>query len=128
MVTIAIMMFLSFFSLSASMSANLYDQQKEIGVLRAMGFTRIRITLLYFYEALILVFAACFLGIMIGTCVAFTMMLQMDMFMKTSSVFYFPWKATIEILILSVICAFLSTFGPMMQLTQKPIAAIFRSS
>ena len=69
------MMFLSFFSLSASMSANLYDQTKEIGVLRAMGFTRIRITLLYFYEAIILVFAACFLGILIGTAVAYTMML-----------------------------------------------------
>lgn len=69
------MMFLSFFSLSASMSANLYDQTKEIGVLRAMGVTRIRITLMYFYEALILVFAACFLGILIGTTVAYTMML-----------------------------------------------------
>mmetsp|Transcript_2380 Transcript_2380/g.3284 ORF Transcript_2380/g.3284 Transcript_2380/m.3284 type:complete len:93 (+) Transcript_2380:225-503(+) len=91
MVTIAIMMFLSFFSLSASMSANLYDQTTEIGVLRAMGVTRVRITLLYFYEALVLVFAACFLGILIGTCVAYTMMLQMDMFLNTDSAFIFPW-------------------------------------
>lgn len=43
--------------------------------MRAMGVTRIRITLLYFYEALILVFAACLLGILIGTIVAYTMML-----------------------------------------------------
>jgi len=41
---IAIMMFLCFFALSASMTANLYDQVKEIGVLRSMGFTKIRIT------------------------------------------------------------------------------------
>ena len=75
MVTIAIMMFLSFFSLSASMSANLFDQQKEIGVMRAMGISSIRIKLLYFYEALILVFASCLLGILIGTVVAYTMML-----------------------------------------------------
>ena len=73
MVTIAIMMFLCFFSLSASMSANLYDQTKEIGILRAMGVTKIRITLLYFYEALILVFASSVLGIMIGCLVAYTM-------------------------------------------------------
>ena len=59
-VTIAIMMFLCFFSLSASMSANLYDQAKELGILRSMGVTKIRITLLYFYEALILVFSSCF--------------------------------------------------------------------
>jgi len=40
-----------------------------------MGVTRIRITLLYFYEALVLVITACFLGILIGTAVAYTMML-----------------------------------------------------
>ena len=79
-VTIAIMMFLCFFSLSASMSSNLYDQTKEIGILRSMGVTRIRITLLYFYEALVLVFAACMLGIMIGVFVGWTVKMQMDLF------------------------------------------------
>jgi len=34
---ISITMFLCFFSLSASMSANLYQQTKEIGILRAVG-------------------------------------------------------------------------------------------
>ena len=81
-VTIAIMMFLCFFSLSASMSANLYDQAKELGILRSMGVTKIRITLLYFYEALILVFSSCFLGILIGVFVAYTMKLQMDLFLN----------------------------------------------
>ena len=71
--TIAIMMFLCFFSLTASMSANLYDQTKEIGILRAMGITKGRIRLLFFYEALILVFASCLLGIFVGTAVGFTM-------------------------------------------------------
>lgn len=36
---IAITMFLCFFSLSSSMTANLYEQTKEIGVMRAIGFT-----------------------------------------------------------------------------------------
>ena len=83
-----------------------------------MGVTRLRITLLYFYEALVLVFAASFLGILIGTAVAFTMMLQMDMFMGTTSVFYFPWLQTIEIFLLSLLCAFFSTLGPTTQLTR----------
>ena len=69
---IAIMMFLCFFALSASMTANLYDQVKEIGVLRSMGFTKIRITQLYFYEASILVFASSFLGILIGLVVGWS--------------------------------------------------------
>ena len=126
MVTIAIMMFLCFFSLSASMSANLYDQTKELGILRSMGVTKIRITLLYFYEALILVFSACFLGINIGVFVAYTMKLQMDLFMNTETEFYFPWYQTIEIFCLSLLCAFFSTFGPTTQLKRKQISAIFR--
>ena len=93
-----------------------------------MGVTRIRILLLYFYEALVLVFAACLLGILIGTIVAYTMMLQMNVLLMTDSQFIFPWKQTIEIFLLSLICAFFSTFGPTTQLTRKTIASIFRSA
>ena len=75
MATIAIMMFLCFFSLSASMSTNIYNQTKEIALLRSMGVTKLRISLLYFYEALILVFSASCLGIMIGTAVGYSMKL-----------------------------------------------------
>lgn len=75
-VTIAIMMFLCFFSLQAAMMANLYEQSKEIGVLRSIGLTSYRISTLYFYEALLLVFASCLLGIFIGVLVGFTMVLQ----------------------------------------------------
>ena len=41
-VIIGVTMFLCFFSLAANMSANMIDQTKEIGVLRAIGFTKIR--------------------------------------------------------------------------------------
>ena len=75
-VTIGIMMFLCFFSLVASMTANLYDQSKEIGVMRSIGITSYRIKLLYFYEALILVLSSCLLGIMIGMTVGYTMAVQ----------------------------------------------------
>jgi len=68
-------MFLCFFSLSSSMSANLYDQQKEIGILRALGFSKKRIVMLYSYEAFILVMASSLLGVFVGTIAAFTMVL-----------------------------------------------------
>ena len=86
--------------------------------MRAIGISSIRIKLLYFYEALVLVFASCMLGILIGTFVAYTMMLQMDMFMQTHSQFFFPWTQMIEIFVLSLICAFFATFGPTTQLTR----------
>ena len=75
-VTIGIMMFLCFFSLVASMTANLYDQSKEIGVMRSIGITKNTIKRLYFYEALILVLSACLLGVFIGMTVGYTMALQ----------------------------------------------------
>lgn len=74
--TIAVTMFLCFFALMASMSANLYEQTKEIGIMRAMGLTKRRIKLLYFYEAFILVLASASLGVMIGMIVGYTMVLQ----------------------------------------------------
>ena len=127
-VIIAILMFLCFFSLSASMSANLYEQTKEIGVLRSMGFTRMRINLLYFYEALIVVFAACMMGILVGSIVGYSMMLQMNLLLNQKSTFFFPWVQLLEIFFLSLLCAFFSTFGPATKITTKQIASIFRMS
>lgn len=62
------------------MSANLYDQTKEIGILRAMGFNSSRIAFVYFMEAFVLVMASCICGIMIGTAVSITMVLQQVLF------------------------------------------------
>ena len=73
---ISITMFLCFFSLCASMATNLYEQKKEVAILRSMGVRRIRIKLLYFYEALILVVSSCLLGVLIGVIVGYTMSLQ----------------------------------------------------
>jgi ABC-type antimicrobial peptide transport system permease subunit len=68
-------MFLSFFALSANMSANLYEQTKEIGVLRSIGLTKCRIRMLYFYEAVVLVIASSLLGVLVGMTVAYAMSL-----------------------------------------------------
>ena len=119
-------MFLCFFSLSANMSANLFDQAKEIGIMRSIGMKRSRIRLLFFYEATVLVLASCMIGIFVGTVVGFTMVLQQELFLDTTNQFFFPWKQTFEIFIFSVICTFLATFGPSSQLLSKSIADIFR--
>jgi len=66
-VVIAITMFICFFSLSSSMTGNLYEQVKEISVMRSIGFTKGIITRLYMYEAFILVISSSFSGVVIGT-------------------------------------------------------------
>jgi ABC-type antimicrobial peptide transport system permease subunit len=72
-IVIVINMFLCLFSLSGNMSANIQSQTKEIAVMRAMGLTKVRVKLIYFYEALVLVMAACMLGVFIGVVVGYTM-------------------------------------------------------
>ena len=88
---ISITMFLCFFSLCASMASNLYEQKKEIAILRSMGVTKIRIKLLYFYEAVILVVSSCTLGVLIGVMVGYTMSLQQNLFLHMKMVYFFPW-------------------------------------
>jgi hypothetical protein len=111
-VIIVITMFLCFFSLSSAMTANLYEQAKELAVLRSIGNTKWAIRRLYMYEAFILVFASCLLGVLIGTVVGFTMTLQQVLFTQIPLVFYFPWAQFILILALSFLCAMISTIGP----------------
>ena len=126
-VIIVITMGLCFFSLCSSMSANLMDQTKEIGIMRAMGYTKSRIKMLYFYEAFILVISSCMLGVFIGVTVGFTMVLQQVVFTGIPLVFYFPWTQFIVIMIISMFCAGFSTFGPTGALVKKDIASIFRA-
>ncbi len=125
-VIIAITMFICFFSLSSSMSANLYESSKELAILRATGLTCAQIEKIYIYEAFVLVMSSCVLGVLIGTVVGFTMTLQLMLFVEIPLIFYFPWIQLLVIMILAIICAFASTYGPARELTKKQIAAIFR--
>jgi ABC-type antimicrobial peptide transport system permease subunit len=73
---IALTMFLCFFSLSSSMTANILDQAKEIGILRSLGLSKTRITLMFLYESFLLVISASILGILIGFIIASTLVYQ----------------------------------------------------
>lgn len=127
-VVILITMFLCFFSLSSSVSANLYDQQKEIGILRALGFTRLRTIVLFSYEAFILVMASSILGLFVGTVAAFTMVLQFTSFVGMPVVFYFPSVQLLVVFIMATICALMSTIGPTHQIVKHKIASILKSA
>lgn len=94
--------------------------------MRAIGITKNRLRMLYFYEALVLVFASCILGVIIGMLVGYTMMLQQSLFLDMSLPFFFPTKQFVLIFGLSIICAFLSTVGASSALLRHEIADIFR--
>jgi ABC-type antimicrobial peptide transport system permease subunit len=62
------------------MNANLYEQTKELSVLRAIGFKRVFIVKIYIYEAIVIVLSSSFLGVLIGIILGYTMALQKSMF------------------------------------------------
>ena len=73
-------MALCFFSLLASMLANINEQKREIGVLRALGMRPGSLTRLYVEEAFLLVLCASFVGVAIGCLVAWTFGQQQALF------------------------------------------------
>lgn len=111
-IVIAITMFICFFSLSSSMTGNLFEQCKEISILRAIGCTKSTITKIYIYEAFILVVASSFSGLLIGTIVGWSISFQRAMFINLPTPFLFPYKEFVVISVMSSLCAILSTWKP----------------
>lgn len=60
-------MCLCFFSLSQSMSSNIFDQSKEISLLLSIGMQKATLIRVYLYEAVILVVTNALIGFSIGT-------------------------------------------------------------
>ena len=125
---ISITMFLCFFSLSASMGANLYTQAKEIGVMRAIGVSKFYIIRIYVYEAFILVASSAFQGICIGLFIGYLITDQQATFIQLPLSFEPPNEEVIQILIISILCAFISTYGPTKRLMNRTIPDLWRNN
>lgn len=68
-----IVMLLCYFSLVSAMTANIYEQTKEITVYRALGITKALMINIYKYEAFVLVFTNSLMGLIVGTLIGFIM-------------------------------------------------------
>ena len=70
--TTFVSMFMCFFSLFSSMYSNIFEQSKEIGILRAIGTRTFSIIRIYIYESFILIMSATLMGVVIGTVIAYS--------------------------------------------------------
>ena len=125
--TTAVALLICFFSLTSSMIANMAEQTKEIGLLRALGVTRSWIARLYCLEALVLVLSAAVLGLGIGTFVAFTVTAQRALFTQLPLPFTFPTAPMLAILIASVVSAVLAAYVPARRLLRRNVVGLLRS-
>ena len=117
---------LSLFSLTTSMTTNIMEQTKEIAVLKAIGLRKLIINMLYVAEAFILVFSSALFGILIGTLVGYIFSVQRILFTYLPLQFKFPIVDLLIIFGMAVLSAFLSSFLPARRITKKQISTIAR--
>jgi hypothetical protein len=97
--TSVVAMTVCFFSLAASMFANISESGKEIGILRAMGMRRTRICVVFAIEAIVLIIAASGLGCSIGWIVGSAVSAQRALFSQLPVPIVFP-----KSLMVNVVC------------------------
>jgi ABC-type antimicrobial peptide transport system permease subunit len=121
--------FICYFALSSSMSTNIHEQAKEIGILRCVGFRTWPLTRTYVWEAFVLVFASSLLGIVVGVVMGYTIVLQRALFTQLPLPFVFPWMQLLVVLGLSFALGFFSSFGPVRALLRnKSVTTILRQA
>jgi ABC-type antimicrobial peptide transport system permease subunit len=76
---VAISMILCFFSLSSSMTANIYDQSREISVMCSFGCKKSTLLRIFIYESLVLVVSSSIGGFIIGIFIGNLMTMQQAM-------------------------------------------------
>jgi ABC-type antimicrobial peptide transport system permease subunit len=113
-------MTICFFALLSSMSTNVLEQSKEIGILRSIGMHKFPIYRLYTWEAFVLVISASLLGVIVGTVVAYSMMLQNSLLTQVPLKFEFPVFQLATVLVVSMICSVLASYGPIAYLLNLP--------
>eukprot|EP01116_Phalansterium_solitarium_P009244 TRINITY_DN23310_c0_g1_i1.p1 TRINITY_DN23310_c0_g1~~TRINITY_DN23310_c0_g1_i1.p1 ORF type:complete len:1055 (+),score=403.59 TRINITY_DN23310_c0_g1_i1:200-3364(+) len=124
--TTIVAMLVSFFSLNSSMYSNIFEQTKEISVLRSLGLTKFAMYRIYIYEALVLVLGSSFLGICIGTCVSYSMVLQQALFTQLPLPFVLPYQLMAVVAACSLVFSVLASWGPISFLLRMSIVDIMR--
>jgi ABC-type antimicrobial peptide transport system permease subunit len=119
-------MLICFFALIASVNTNIFEQTKEIGILRSLGFQRFPLCRLYAWESYVLVVSASVLGLVIGLVVAYTMMLQDALFTQLPLQLQFPYVQAVIIVAAGFVMAVLAAIGPMQHLLRRPITDVLR--
>jgi ABC-type antimicrobial peptide transport system permease subunit len=125
-VSIVVLIF-CFFNLTASMTINIYEQKKEIAILRSLGMTSNHILFVYICESFILIFVSSFIGLIIGSIISWTMTMQRVIFTNLPLHFNFPYGQLFFIFMASTISGFLSTIVPAKAMLRNSISNLIRN-
>ena len=115
------------FNLTASMTINIFEQTKEIAIMRSLGMKRRHVIFVYIAEAFILILTASIIGTVVGSIIAFTMALQFGVFTSINVAFTLPIGSIIVIIIISILGGIFSTYIPARNMLNKSIAQLIKS-
>ncbi|RNF10337.1 permease, family protein [Trypanosoma rangeli] len=118
--TQVITMGICFFSLLASITANVSESVKEIGIYLCIGMTKFQIHRIFVWEAFVIIIASAALGLVVGLIVGYSMQLQNELFSQLDVGFAFPYPQVVVISVMAVGAAMLSSFPPVAAVLRLP--------
>ncbi|ESL06492.1 hypothetical protein TRSC58_05833 [Trypanosoma rangeli SC58] len=118
--TQVITMAICFFSLLASITANVSESVKEIGIYLCIGMTKLQIHRIFLWEAFVIIIASAVLGLAVGVMVGYSMQLQNQLFSQLDVGFAFPYPQVVVIGVMAVGAALLSSFPPVAAILRLP--------
>ena len=86
------------FNLTASMTINIFEQKKEIAILRSLGTKKRHVIFIYIAESFILILSSSIIGSIIGGIISYTMALQWAIFTNVNVAFNIPTGGIILII------------------------------
>ena len=125
-IVISIILFFCFFNITASMTINIFEQKKEIAILRSLGMNQKQIIYIYVCEAIILIFSSSIIGIIIGSFISYTMSLQWQMFTYINIAYNLKLQSLIMIILFSILGGILSTIVPAKNMLKIPISQLIK--
>ncbi len=123
----SIVLFFCIFNLTASMTINIFQQKKEIAIMRALGMKKKDVILIYIYEAIILILTNSFIGLIIGSLISYTISIQWQIFTNINIKYSIKISHLIYIFIFSIIGGIISTIIPAYKILKSPISFLIRN-
>lgn len=123
-----VVLFFCFFNLVASMTINIFDQKKEIAIIRSLGLKKKELFYIYISESCILILSASLIGTIIGSTIAYTMGLLWQMFMNIQTGFPLNIKYLLLVIGFSLLGGLMSTIIPTIQMMKYSISDLIRNA
>jgi ABC-type antimicrobial peptide transport system permease subunit len=124
----SIVLIFCLFNLTASMTINIFEQKKEIAILRSLGTKKRHVIFIYIAESFILILSSSIIGSIIGGIISYTMALQWAIFTNVNVTFNIPTGGIILIICFSIFGGILSTYFPAKNMLNNSISQLIKSS